>query len=245
MSTPWYAQWFNTTYYHDLYQNRDDREALRFIEELCTKLKVKNGESALDLACGRGRHAKVLSEQGLKTLGVDLSQESIEFARQYEHKHLHFEVGNMLEELPFGPFDWVMNLFTSFGYFENDNLHELALKNMAKTLKPKGKLVMDFMNSGKIKENLIPENIVQTEMATYGITRKLEKGYIVKNIQVNHGNSILNFEERVRAFSADDFKKMLDKARLEVVEIAGDYDLSPYSKKNSNRMIIIAQKETS
>ena len=100
MSTPWYAQWFNTTYYHDLYQNRDDREALRFIEELCTKLKVKNGESALDLACGRGRHAKVLSEQGLKTLGVDLSQESIEFARRYEHKHLHFEVGNMLEELP-------------------------------------------------------------------------------------------------------------------------------------------------
>ena len=175
MSTPWYAQWFNTTYYHDLYQNRDDREALRFIEELCTKLKVKNGESALDLACGRGRHAKVLSEQGLKTLGVDLSQESIEFARRYKHKHLHFEVGNMLEELPFGPFDWVMNLFTSFGYFENDNLHELALKNMAKTLKPKGKLVMDFMNSGKIKENLIPENIVQTEMATYGITRKLEK----------------------------------------------------------------------
>ena len=244
MSTPWYANWFNTAYYHDLYQNRDDREALRFIEELCTKLKIKNGESALDIACGRGRHAKVLSEQGLKTLGIDLSQESIEFARQYEHKHLRFKVGNMLEELPFGSFDWVMNLFTSFGYFENDNLHELALKNMANTLKPQGRLVIDFMNSGKIAGNLIPENIVQTDIATYEITRKEEKGYIVKNIQVKHGNSILNFEERVRAFTADDFKKMLDKAKLKIIEIAGDYNLSSYSEKNSNRMIIIAQKET-
>ena len=245
MSAPWYANWFNTTYYHDLYQHRDDREALQFIEDLCVKLKVKNGDSVLDLACGRGRHAKVLSEQALNTLGVDLSPESIEYARQYEHEHLHFEVGNMLEELPFGPFDWVMNLFTSFGYFDNDSLHELAIKNMAKTLKPNGKLVIDFMNSGKITEHLVPENIVHTNMASYQISRKVEKGYILKNIQVNDSNSILNFQERVRAFSTADFENMLKKARLEVVEIAGDYDLSSYSEKISNRMIIIAQKETS
>ena len=67
---------------------------------------------------------------------------------------------------------------------------------MANTLKPQGRLVIDFMNSGKIAGNLIPGNIVQTDIATYEITRKEEKGYIVKNIQVKHGNSILNFEER-------------------------------------------------
>jgi|TARA_B100000497_G_scaffold127895_1_gene171625 SAM-dependent methyltransferase len=242
MSTPWYAHWFNTPYYHDLYKHRDDHEALRFIKELCTKLHVKNGESALDMACGRGRHARVLSELGLRTVGVDLSPESIDYARQFEHKHLRFEVGNMLKELPLGPFDWVMNLFTSFGYFEDDTSHELAIKNMANTLKPNGRLVMDFMNTGKITENLIPDDVVHTDMATYQITRKIEKGYIVKNISVNHNSNISKFEERVRAFSANDFKNMLEKAGLDVVEIAGDYDLSSYSEKSSNRMVIIAKK---
>ncbi|HCY25686.1 MAG TPA: SAM-dependent methyltransferase, partial [Cryomorphaceae bacterium] len=48
-----------------------------------------------DMACGKGRHAKVLSEQGLITVGIDLSEESIQYARRFEHKGLRFEKGNM------------------------------------------------------------------------------------------------------------------------------------------------------
>ena len=77
MSTPWYATWFNTEFYHDLYRHRDEHETRLFIVELCNKLGVQDGERAMDMACGRGRHAKVLSEQGLHTLGVDLSPENI------------------------------------------------------------------------------------------------------------------------------------------------------------------------
>ena len=183
MSTPWYATWFNTTFYHDLYQHRDENEARSFIEELCRKLEVKEGETAMDLACGRGRHAKVLSQQGLDTLGVDLSPESISYASQFAHEGLRFKVGNMLEEMAFGPFDWVMNLFTSFGYFENDDLHQLALNQMSRCVKPGGKLVLDFMNSAKIAANLVPENTVHTEMATYRINRKIEAGTIIKSIK--------------------------------------------------------------
>ena len=53
MSTPWYATWFNTEFYHDLYRHRDEHEARLFIVELCKKLGVQDGERAMDMACGR------------------------------------------------------------------------------------------------------------------------------------------------------------------------------------------------
>lgn len=198
----------------------------------------------MDMACGRGRHAKVLSEQGLDTLGVDLSPESISYASQFSHDALRFEVGNMLEELPFGPFDWVMNLFTSFGYFEDDSLHQLALNHMAACLKPGGKLVLDFMNSAKIAANLVPENTVHTEKATYSINRKIEDGIIVKSIKVSHACTIEFFEERVRAFNVEELRSMLENAGLTEVEVKGGYDLCNYDELESDRMIFIAHKPT-
>ena len=131
MIDPWYATWFNTEFYHDLYKHRDQYEARGFIEELCTNLKVISGQTALDIACGKGRHAKVLSEQGLKTIGIDLSEESIQYARRFEHENLCFEQGNMLEPLSVDSCDWVFNLFTSFGYFENDDMHQSAIRHMS------------------------------------------------------------------------------------------------------------------
>ena len=107
MSLPWYQTWFNTPYYHDLYQHRDLTEARGFIESLCQNLGVKEGEIAIDMACGRGRHAQVLANQGLETLGIDLSPESIAFANQFAHEGLEFRVGNMLEPLQAPPADWI------------------------------------------------------------------------------------------------------------------------------------------
>jgi len=245
MSIPWYATWFNTTFYHDLYQHRDEHEARDFIIELCQKLGVHTGDSVLDIACGRGRHAKVLSEQGLNTLGVDLSPESIDFAQQFSNESLRFEVGNMLEKMSLGSFDWVMNLFTSFGYFDDDRLHQLALNNMADCVKPGGKLVLDFMNSAHIEANLVPENTVTTAIATYKMNRKIENSTIVKSIQVSHNGEVDYFEERVRAFSARELTMMLQNAGLVDVQVKGGYDLCAYRMLDSERMIFIARKPIS
>lgn len=242
MTTPWYATWFNTTFYHDLYQHRDEFEARQFIIELCQQLNIPRGDKVMDLACGRGRHAKVLSEQGLKTLGVDLSTESIDFAQRYAHEGLHFKVGNMLNTLPVQGFDWVMNLFTSFGYFENDNLHQEALNNIWHSIKPGGRFVLDFMNSAKIAANLVAENTVVTGLATYTINRRIEADTIIKSIKVTH-DCILNFfEERVRAFSAEDLRQMMENSGFINIEVKGDYDLRNYDSLQSDRMIFIAQK---
>ena len=242
MTAPWYATWFNTSFYHDLYQHRDEYEAREFIIKLCKQLNIPQGDTVMDLACGRGRHAKVLSEQGLKTLGVDLSPESIDFAQRYAHEGLQFKVGNMLEALPVQGFDWVMNLFTSFGYFESDDLHQEALSNIWHALKPGGRFVLDFMNSAKIEANLVSENTVATALATYTINRRIEAGTIVKSIKVSHDCTLDFFEERVRAFSAVDLRQMMYNSGFSNIEVKGDYDLSTYDPLQSDRMIFIAQK---
>ena len=167
MSLPWYQTWFNTPYYHDLYQHRDLTEARGFIESLCQNLGVKEGEIAIDMACGRGRHAQVLANQGLETLGIDLSPESIAFANQFAHEGLEFRVGNMLEPLPTPPADWIFNLFTSFGYFEDDTMHAAAITHMAGALKPGGKLVLDYMNAKKIAAQLIPQDSSIKRVASF------------------------------------------------------------------------------
>lgn len=242
MIDPWYATWFNTEFYHDLYKHRDQYEARGFIEELCTNLNVISGQTALDMACGKGRHAKVLSDQGLKTIGIDLSEESIQYARRFENENLRFEKGNMLEQLSVDSCDWVFNLFTSFGYFENDDMHQSAIRNMSNSLRPGGKLVLDYMNSAKIALNLVAENSVQTELAHYSITRILEEGTIVKRIRISKDCEIFNFEERVKAFSTVELTDFMINAGLEVTGIKGDYNLSDYDPQSSDRMIIIAKK---
>ena len=242
MIDPWYATWFNTEFYHDLYKHRDQYEARGFIEELCTNLNVIPGQTALDIACGKGRHAKVLSEQGLKTIGIDLSEESIQYARRFEHKDLSFEQGNMLEPLSVDYCDWVFNLFTSFGYFENDDMHQSAIRHMSNSIRPGGKLVLDYLNSAKRALNLVAENSVQTELAHYSITRKLEQDTVVKRIRITKDCEIFHFEERVKAFSASELTDFMHNAGLEVTGIKGDYNLSEYEPQSSDRMIIIAKK---
>ncbi len=53
----WYKDWFNSTYYHKLYFDRDDDEAQKFIKRLLEKLQPLNGSRMLDVACGKGRHS--------------------------------------------------------------------------------------------------------------------------------------------------------------------------------------------
>ena len=124
----WYASWFNTPYYHLLYKDRDHREAALFMNSLTSFLNLKKNDSILDLACGRGRHSKYLYKRGFKVTEVDLSQESIAYAKQYEKNGLHFEVHDMCLSYP-KKFDAVFNLFTSFGYFEKEVLSVLTLND--------------------------------------------------------------------------------------------------------------------
>ena len=102
----WYKDWFNSHYYHLLYQHRDEEEALEFIHTLIQYLKPPPSSTMVDIACGKGRHSKALAEMGFEVTGIDLSAASIDEALQDENERLHFYQHDM--RLPFwiNYFEW-------------------------------------------------------------------------------------------------------------------------------------------
>lgn len=238
----WFQSWFNSPYYHILYNTRNEAEAEFFIDKLCEFLKPANDAKMLDIACGKGRHSIYLNKKGFDVIGTDLSYASIRFAKKYENPKLEFFVQDMRNLFYINYFDFAFNLFTSFGYFDTDNDHIKALKSFRKSLKKEGLLVLDYLNSEKIAQNLVPTETKIIEGITFNINRKIENHKIVKTISFTHQNKDYSFTEEVQAFNFTDFERLFTAAGLQIVNTFGDYNLNPFNSNQSDRLIFICKK---
>ena len=239
----WFSTWFDSPYYHLLYRNRNHTEAGPFMDALLEHLHPKPEAHLLDLACGKGRHALQLSERGYEVTGVDLSAESIAAARQQRHARLHFHVHDMRDPLPYGPFDFVFNLFTSFGYFQDESENVVALRNATAALRPGGKMVIDFLNTERAIRELVAHEHKTVDGVTFHLHRHLDRDFIVKEIsfQAPDGQAY-HYAERVRALTLERFEEYFYLAGLRLAEVLGDYHLSLYDVESSPRMIFILKK---
>jgi SAM-dependent methyltransferase len=234
----WYASWFNTPYYHILYKDRNHREAALFMNQLTTFLKLKPKDTILDLACGKGRHSKYLYKQGFDVTGVDLSEESIRYAKQYEKPNLHFDVHDMCLPYP-KQFDAVFNLFTSFGYFENEEDNLRTIRAIKAELKPLGFGVIDFLNAELVIKNLIPSEKKKVGNIVFHIEKYVEDDYIIKNICFTDQGEDYFFAERVKALTLEDFKANFKEAKVKLKYVFGDYHLNDFDADTSERLILI------
>ena len=234
----WLTSWFDTPYYHILYKERNYREAQIFMDNLTQYLNLPDKAKVLDLACGKGRHAIYLSQLGYTVLGADLSENSIAEANKNSNTHLSFKVHDMRE--PFEEkFDAIFNLFTSFGYFEDeaDNLKTLiAIKD---SLSETGFAVIDFMNVNQVIETLVPEEVKTVDQIEFHIKRYVKEGHIYKEISFQDQGQNYHFTEKVRAFSLQDFQELMDEAGIYLLDIFGDYKLKKFHKTDSERLIMI------
>jgi 2-polyprenyl-3-methyl-5-hydroxy-6-metoxy-1,4-benzoquinol methylase len=238
----WFASWFDTDYYHILYKNRNEDEAKVFITNLLNYLKLPKNSQCLDLACGKGRHARFLSENNLDVLGVDLSENSINLAKPLENEKLRFEVQDMRESFCTAKFDAVFNLFTSFGYFDHQEDNTKVLNAIHEMLKTDGKVVIDFMNAHKVVKNLVKKEIKTEKDIKFNITRSYDGSHIFKNIVFEADGQNHNYTERVQALYLDDFKKLLQKTGFTIEAVFGNFQLHPFEQDTSDRLILIARK---
>ena len=243
MRTQWFESWFDTPYYHQLYKNRDDAEAQYFLDNLMNKLRPAKNSKLLDLACGKGRHSIYLASKGYNVVGVDLSAQSIKHARKFGHDRLTFDTHDMRQVYKQRHFDFILNLFTSFGYFDNEADHLRTLESVRKGLKKNGIFVMDFFNAPQVIAKLKARQQKTVDGLTFRLTRKETDGYIVKTIRFKDKGQQFQFEERVRAYTYRDLKRLFDKAGLEIIERYGNYSLQKYIPKTSDRLILIARKK--
>jgi SAM-dependent methyltransferase len=238
----WFMEWFNSPYYHLLYQNRNEDEARLFISKLIHLLQVEPHHKILDLACGKGRHSIFLNQLGFDVMGIDLSKANIAYANWFANNTLKFRVHDMRQVVKPGYFDFVLNLFTSFGYFEREEDNEVAIMAAAENLKPGGCLVLDFMNTPRVIEHLVAEEAKILSKIPFRITRHVEGGYILKDIYFRDNDQDFHYQERVKAITEEQFRHYFEAAGLSIVKLAGSYELSPYEASTSDRMIFVAQR---
>ncbi len=241
----WYKDWFNSPYYHLLYNNRDEDEALAFLERLIIYLQPKPNTKMLDVACGKGRHSKALAEMGFDVTGIDLSQSSIEDAKLDESENLHFYQHDM--RLPFwiNYYDIAFNFFTSFGYFRTDREHNNAIRTIAQSLHKDGLFVIDYLNVHYAEAKLQKSVAKQFDDVTFHVSKWHDEQHFFKQIQVTEAANTSPkhlYTERVAKFTLGDFTDMLAYQNMQVQQVFGDYQLGNYDINKSPRMIIVAKK---
>jgi len=240
----WFASWFDSPHYHRLYAHRDAGEAATFIDHLIERHRLSPGSRVLDLGCGSGRHSRYLASRGFDVTGLDLSAESLRQARLHEGPTIRFVRQDM--RLPFRscPFDHVVNLFTSFGYFEDPADHLSVVGNIAASLKPGGTLVLDYLNALQADTHLATDEMIEREGTVYRLSRWRDAEHIYKRIVIedSHSAAPLEHVERVARFSLADFRFMFALYGLRVQETYGDYSLTPYDAAMSPRLILVAER---
>lgn len=239
----WFEEWFDTSYYHILYSHRDYQEAALFVDRISTNIHLPKGSKVLDLACGKGRHSRHLHAKGFRVTGIDLSEKNIEACKANEESGLDFYVHDMRHLFRINYFDCVMNLFTSFGYFEQSHQNELAIQAAAKSLVKGGRLVIDFLNTHKAIKDMIPEQTIEREGIRFHIRKSIQNGFLVKEIQFRDNGTDHEFREKVGLLKKEDFFDWFSRAGLETETVAGDYRLNPFDENTSPRLIFIARKK--
>lgn len=235
----WFSSWFDTPYYHILYKDRNDEEAQLFMRNITSFLSLKKRAHILDLPCGKGRHSIFLNSLGYKVTGGDLSENSINFAKNFENENLKFITQDMRKSFDF-QFDAVFNLFTSFGYFEKETDDILVLQNMKKSLKKNGVLVLDFLNVELAKKKLIKEETKSIDGVNFTIFKEIVNGFIVKHIRFNDQGKSYHFTEYVKYIDLEKFQDYFFKANLKLKHTFGDYNLNSFNKEISDRLILVA-----
>ena len=238
----WFESWFDSPYYHVLYDNRDNAEAQTFLSNLCVRMGWPSGHVLLDLACGAGRHSITLADMGFQVVGVDLSPSSIAEARSNTSTEAEFEVADMRVFSLDQKFDAILNLFTSFGYFEKVEENIQVLNRVRGHLKSNGQLVIDFLNPKRVEDGLVEIEEVKKQGILFKIRREITETHVVKKILFEDKGKVYSFREQVQLFSPIDFENMLTETGFLVEEMFGSYQLDDFST-HSDRQIIIARRE--
>ena len=238
----WFINWFNSKYYHILYKSRNKNEASNFIQTIISTLSLKSNNSVLDLGCGNGRHSISLSNHFKLVHGIDISSENISLASENKKENLKFFISDMRNFDTNTKYDYIFNLFTSFGYFKKNEDNIKVLKSCHYHLNKNGLLFIDFLNSEQIKRTI--NGLKETRNINgirFNIHKEIIGDYVIKNIEIKDGEATYNFQEKVQLFKIQDFKKMFEISGFEIISSYGDYQMNPYDS-NSSRLILCAKK---
>jgi len=224
-----------------------DEETAEEVEFISRVLDIEDDGLILDLCCGQGRHSARLADMGYSVIGLDSSKTLLELAREYNTgPHLWFAEGDM-RYIPIreNTCDAVINLFTSFGFFD-DAGNAQVLKSAASALKTGGKLLIDYWNpymaaqlDGTRNWWWITDSLLALAEANYDFSSGRLRD--LRTLVDVGKSSVENVVREMRFYTLPELEKMLNNAGLHILEVYGDVDERDYDVE-SRRLITISRK---
>jgi len=245
MSIPdvkWYKNWFGKDYLK-VYSHRNQKEAQQLVQLIFPNINLKSDAQILDIGCGQGRHLSIFAEKQFKITGIDLSRVLLTIAKENnsDNPSAKFIQADM-RYLPFNSkFDLILNLFTSFGYFEKDESNISVLRQINKLLKKSGSFVFDYFNANYVKENLVPKHKEEVGEIIVEQERFIENSRVKKKISLTKKGEQSIYYESVKLYSPEEIYDMLRLVNLRTNKTFGNYNGSPFDKQ-SPRLLIFGDK---
>ena len=216
------------------------------VDNIISLLDLAPGIAILDLPCGPGRHSLELARRGFQVTGVDRTAAFIDEARQRaedEALEAEFIQADMREFRRYESFDAAINLFTSFGYFDDPADDRQVLENFFVSLKPGGKLVIDMVGKEVLARVFRPRDWVEREGALFLEERKIVDGWSrieTRWIIVRNGTRE-EFTLKLRLYSGAELAVLLKGAGFREVKLYGSLDGIPYDHE-AKRLVVLATK---
>lgn len=228
------AEWFEDDAYWEAVRPRlftaerwaAAADEVRHITEL---LEITPPAAILDLCCGTGRHALEFARQGFRVTAVDLTESFLEEGRERaraEGLTVEWIRDDMRDFVRAGAFDVAVNLFTSFGYFENAEDDKKVVANVYSSLRQGGSFVLDLTN----KEDL------ERRLGEGQYSRDKEDRWIVIENPVVRERPV-----RQRVYSAAGLISLLRECGFREATAFGDLAGAPYDH-TAKRLVVVGKK---
>jgi SAM-dependent methyltransferase len=245
---PWYEQDnFWATFEPVMFTQQRITGAGEEVEQVLTLLDLQAGAKVCDLCCGVGRHSLELTRRGFEVTGVDRTARYLARARakaKDEGLNVEFVAADARNFERTEAFDVVLNLFTSFGYFEDDDDNTRMLENVHASLKPAGRLVVEIMGKEALARvfrerdwHESDDTIILEERKLSEDWRRIESRWIL----IKDGKQQAECRFSLRLYSAVELKDLLKRCGFSQVDIYGSLAGEPYDQ-NAKRLVVVARK---
>ena len=217
------------------------------VGQLLELVGVQRGR-VLDLPCGVGRHSLELARRGFLVCGVDRTQRYLDAAAERarsEGLELELVQADMRAFRREGAFDLALNLFSSFGYFEDEADDLRVLQGFHASLAPGGVLVLDTMAVELIARTWDPSSAQEAEDGMLVIERReLLPGWSgVRSTWTVIAPDGERVEDsfQVRLYSAMHLRALMLQAGFSQVDCFGGLDGRPYDL-DARRLVLLARR---
>ncbi len=243
---PWFVEAFRQSYL-DVYAHRDQAEAAAAVQLCVDQLGLTQSDLVLDLCCGAGRHMAELEKLGVPAVGLDLSGDLLSAARKSGLRSPL--VRSDMRQIPLArsSVDAVINLFTSFGYFDQADDDFAVMQGIARVVKPSNRpcVLMDLINPSWVRANLVAESTDQRGVYTIHSRRRIDEPSwrVIKHVTISGPDGTRSYQESVRLWPAEEIDRMMLAAGLRPLHRLGSLAGDEYLGEASPRQIVIAARQ--